>query len=68
LQFSLKCKYINCENYIIIFKDNYKDDPYNFKIYNYFLCKAKILKEIIVKVYPLIAKVKGVLCVDKGRI
>jgi hypothetical protein len=48
-----------------MFKDDYKDNLYIFKIYSYFLYKIKMFKEIIIKVYPLTIKVK-VLCINKS--
>ena len=67
-QFGLECGHINYENCIIVFGDDCKDDPYDFEIYDCFLYEAKMLEEIVVKVYPLTAGVRGVLYVDRGGI
>ncbi|KAN0116812.1 hypothetical protein V8E51_002789, partial [Hyaloscypha variabilis] len=65
--YSLECGYINYENYIIVFRDKYKDNPYKYKIHNYFLYKVEMLKEVVIKVPPLTTR-GGVLYINKGGI
>jgi hypothetical protein len=49
----------------MVFGDEYKADPWIFKIHNYFLCEAEMTKEVVVRVYPPTAGV-GVLYIDGG--
>ena len=64
-QYSLEYGHINCENCVIVFGDDYKDDSYDFKIHDCFLYGAEMSEEIVVKVYLLTTGV-GVLYVDRG--
>ncbi|KAH9204856.1 patatin-like phospholipase-like protein [Leptodontidium sp. 2 PMI_412] len=64
-QHGLECGHINCENCVVVFGDDCKDDPLDFKIHNCFLCEAEMSEEVVVKVHPPTAGV-GVLCVDGG--
>jgi hypothetical protein len=64
-QHGLECGHINCENCVVVFGDDCKDDPWIFKIHDCFLCGAEMLKEVVVKVHPPTAGV-GVLCIDGG--
>ncbi|KAH8653952.1 acyl transferase/acyl hydrolase/lysophospholipase [Tricladium varicosporioides] len=63
-QHGLECGHINCENCVVVFGDDCKDDPWIFKIHNCFLCEAE-MPEVVVKVHPPTAGV-GVLCIDGG--
>jgi len=64
-QHGLECGHINCENCVVVFGDDCKDDPCDFKIHHCFLCGAEMSEQVVVKVHPPTAGV-GVLCVDGG--
>ena len=64
-QYGLECGHITCENCVVIFGDNCKDDPWIFKVHHCFLCEAEMPEEVVVKVHPPTAGV-GVLCIDGG--
>ncbi|XTI94257.1 hypothetical protein V2W45_1473474 [Cenococcum geophilum] len=66
-QYCLPYGYCICENYIIVFRDRYKDDPWIFKVRHCFLCREEIPNNIIVKVHPPTVGV-GVLCINRGGI
>jgi hypothetical protein len=66
-QYSLECGHINCENCVIVFGDDCKDDPSIFKIHDCFLCGEEMLKEVVVMVHPPTAGVGGVLYIEPGR-
>lgn len=64
-QYGLPCGHIICENCVVLFGDDYEDDPWIFKIHDCFLCGAEMSEEVVVRVHPPTAGA-GVLCIDGG--
>jgi len=65
-QHGLPCGHIIYENCVVLFGDYCKDDPYIFKIHDYFLCEAELSEELIVKINPRTVAGVAVLCIDGG--
>jgi hypothetical protein len=59
------CGHCVCENCVIVFGDNNKDDPWLFNVRNCFLCSQELPKEVAVRVHPPTAGA-AVLCMDGG--
>jgi hypothetical protein len=59
------CGHCICENCVVVFGDNDKDDPWLSHVRSCFLCSQELPKEVAVRVHPPTAGA-AVLCMDGG--